>query len=69
MARFLTDTTKSRLAPIPLPAVKTRDTYGGWGVLCQGHLNEEVAIEDPREGIMGATGDRMDLTKGQEKTH
>ena len=67
MARLLIDTAKRQLAPIPHPAVKTRDTYGGWGVLCQGHLNEAVAIEDPREAIMGAADDRMDLTKGREK--
>ena len=57
MAQLFADTAKSRLTPVPDPAVKTSNVYGGRDVLRQGHLHQAIAIEKPGEGIMAAVGD------------
>ena len=57
IVELLADTGKSRLMPVPNPAVKTSDTNGGRDVLRKGHLHQAVVIEKLGEGIMAAARD------------
>ena len=68
MAKLPTNSARSRLATVPHATLIAMNGHDTRNILGQGNLDDTITIKEIREGLVTAPGDRMDLTKGREKT-
>ena len=67
MAQLLTASERRRLAAVPHATLAAVDGHDTRHILGQGNLDDPITIEDIRESLVTAPGDRIDFTKGGEE--